>query len=396
MFSKAFIPYGGYYSTPFARWQGSLANENSIVLGSETSKRWIESKSWDPKSFDYVILGITIGQPKLFYGGPWSAALIGAVDTPGLLISQACSTSTTGLFQAAMAIETDYCKNIYTLFTDRCSNGPHTIWPNPKGPGGQVISENWMMDHFSLDPWGGTAMIQTAENVAALAGVTREECDQVALRRYEQYTDALKDDRAFQKRYMIPAEVKISKKKTISLDADEGITTTTAEGLAGLRPVLPGGVHTFGAQTHPADGNCGIVVTGREQAKALSTQPDLEIQIVSYGFSRVKKAHMAMAPVPASQMALSKAGLKTEDMKVIKTHNPFAANDIYMAKEMNLDVNSFNNYGSSLIFGHPQAPTAGRCIIEGIEEAVMLGGGYVLFTGCAAGDTAGALILKVG
>jgi acetyl-CoA C-acetyltransferase len=396
MFSKAFIPYGGYYSTPFARWQGSLANENSIVLGSETSKRWIESKSWDPKSFDYVILGITIGQPKLFYGGPWSAALIGAVDTPGLLISQACSTSTTGLFQAAMAIETDYCKNIYTLFTDRCSNGPHTIWPNPKGPGGQVISENWMMDHFSLDPWGGTAMIQTAENVAALAGVTREECDQVALRRYEQYTDALKDDRAFQKRYMIPAEVKISKKKTISLDADEGITTTTAEGLAGLRPVLPGGVHTFGAQTHPADGNCGIVVTGREQAKALSTQPDLEIQIVSYGFSRVKKAHMAMAPVPASQMALSKAGLKTEDMKVIKTHNPFAANDIYMAREMNLDVNSFNNYGSSLIFGHPQAPTAGRCIIEGIEEAVMLGGGYVLFTGCAAGDTAGALILKVG
>jgi acetyl-CoA C-acetyltransferase len=396
MFSKAFIPYGGYYSTPFARWQGSLANENSIVLGSETSKRWIESKSWDPKSFDYVILGITIGQPKLFYGGPWSAALIGAVDTPGLLISQACSTSTTGLFQAAMAIETDYCKNIYTLFTDRCSNGPHTIWPNPKGPGGQVISENWMMDHFSLDPWGGTAMIQTAENVAALAGVTREECDQVALRRYEQYTDALKDDRAFQKRYMIPAEVKISKKKTISLDADEGITTTTAEGLAGLRPVLPGGVHTFGAQTHPADGNCGIVVTGREQAKALSTQPDLEIQIVSYGFSRVKKAHMAMAPVPAAQMALSKAGLKTEDMKVIKTHNPFAANDIYMAREMNLDVNSFNNYGSSLIFGHPQAPTAGRCIIEGIEEAVMLGGGYVLFTGCAAGDTAGALILKVG
>jgi acetyl-CoA acetyltransferase family protein len=396
MFSKAFIPYGGYYSTPFARWQGSLANENSIVLGSETSKRWIASKSWDAKRFDYVILGITVGQPKLFYGGPWSAALIGAEDTPGLLISQACSTSTTGLFQAAMAVETDYAKNIYTLFTDRCSNGPHTIWPNPKGPGGQVVSENWMMEHFNYDPWGKQAMIQTAENVAALAGVTREECDQVALRRYEQYTDALKDDRAFQKRYMFPIEVNVSKKKTITFDADEGIMTTTAEGLAGLRPVLPDGVHTFGAQTHPADGNCAFVVTDREHAKELSTQPDLEIQIVSYGFSRVKKAHMAMAPVPAAQMALEKAGLKVEEMKVIKTHNPFAANDIYMAKEMNLDVNGFNNYGSSLIFGHPQAPTAGRCIIEGIEEAAMLGGGYVLFTGCAAGDTAGAMILKIG
>jgi acetyl-CoA C-acetyltransferase len=110
----------------------------------------------------------------------------------------------------------------------------------------------------------------------------------------------------------------------------------------------------------------------------------------------VKKAHMAMAPVPAAQMALQQAGLKVDAISVIKTHNPFAANDIYMAKEMNLDVNTFNNYGSSLVFGHPQAPTAGRLIIEGIEEAVMRGGGYLLFTGCAAGDTAAALILKIG
>ena len=102
-----------------------------------------------------------------------------------------------------------------------------------------------------------------------------------------------------------------------------------------------------------------------------------------------------MAPVPAAEMALEKAGLKTEDIKVIKTHNPFAANDIYMAKEMGLDVDSFNNYGSSLVYGHPQAPTAGRLIIEGIEEAVLLGGGYMLFTGCAAGDTGAAIVLKV-
>ena len=94
-------------------------------------------------------------------------------------------------------------------------------------------------------------------------------------------------------------------------------------------------------------------------------------------------------------MALEKAGLKVSDISVIKTHNPFAANDIYMAKEMNLDVNNFNNYGSSLVFGHPQAPTAGRSIIEAIEECVMKGGGYVLFTGCAAGDTGAAIVLKV-
>ena len=395
MLSKAFIPYRGYYSTPFARWQGTLANENAITLGAETSKRWLASKDWDAKIFDYLILGITVGQPKMFYGGPWASALIGATDTPGLLVSQACSTSTTGIFQAAVGIETGLYTNAFTLMVDRCSNGPHTVWPNPPGPGGQVVSEDWVMDHFSLDPWGGTAMIQTAENVAKEAGVTREQCDAVTLRRYEQYQDALADDRAFQKQYMFPVEVKISRKKSIMMEADEGVMETTAEGLARLRPVMPDGVTTFGAQTHPADGNCALVVTSKEKAVELSADSNVTIQVISYGYHRTKKAHMAMAVVPAAQMALDKAGIDVAEAKVIKTHNPFAANDVYMADQMNIDVNGFNNYGSSLIFGHPQAPTAGRCIIEGIEEAVMKGGGYMLFTGCAAGDTAGALVLKI-
>ena len=396
MLTKAFIPYGGYYSTPFARWQGTLANDNAITLGADTSKRWLAVKGWDANMFDYLILGITVGQPKMFYGGPWASALIGAVDTPGLLISQACSTSTTGIFQAAVGIETGLYDNCFTLAVDRCSNGPHTIWPYPPGPGGQVVSENWVMDHFGFDPWGGTSMIQTAENVAKEANITREQCDAVALRRYEQYTDALADDRAFQKRYMFPVEVKVSRKKTVSVDADEGVMPTTAEGLAKLRPVLPDGSITFGSQTHPADGNCAVVVTTQEKARELSTDNNTEIQVVSYGYHRTKKAHMAMAVVPAAQMALDKAGIGVAEVKVIKTHNPFAANDVYMAEQMKIDVNGFNNFGSSLVFGHPQAPTAARLIIEGIEETVMKGGGYMLFSGCAAGDTAGALVLKIG
>ncbi len=396
MLSKAFIPYGGYYSTPFARWQGSLANINAITLGAETTKRWMAEKKWDPKVLDYLILGITIGQPKVFYGGPWASALIGATGIPGCVLSQACSTSTTGIYQAAMGVETGMYDTAYCLMVDRTSNGPHTIWPNPQGPGGQVVSEDWVMEHFNLDPWAGGAMIQTAENVAKEAGIQREQCDDVTLRRYEQYQDALADDHAFQKRYMFPVEIRVSKKKSISLSADEGVMPSTAEGLAGLRPVLPDGVHTFGSQTHPADGHCGITVTTRERAKALSADPEVDIQIVSYGYARAKKGFMAMAVVPAVKMALEKAGLDIGQMKAIKTHNPFAANDIYMSDQMNIDVMKLNNYGCSLIFGHPQAPTAGRSIIEGIEEVVMGGGGYLLFGGCAAGDTGAALILKIG
>jgi len=396
MFTKAFIPYGGYYSTPFCRWQGSLANENAIKLGAETAKRWLAVKNMDPKMLDYLFLGITVGQPYLFYGSTWAAHMMGAGHIPGVTLMQACSTSTTCIYQASAGLETGNYQTPFCLMVDRCSNGPHTIWPNPKGPGGQVESEDWVMDHFSKDPSVGGAMIQTAENVAKEAGITREACDAVALRRYEQYLDGLADDRAFQKRYTFPMEVKVSKKKTITIEADEGVFPTTAEGLAGLKPVLPDGVHTFGSQTHPADGNAGIIVTTRDKAKELSTNPDLEIQVISYGFARAKKGFMAAAVVPAAQMALDQAGINVKDVKTIKTHNPFSANDIYLANEMGVDVNGFNNYGSSLVFGHPQGPTAGRCIIEGIEEVAMEGGGYLLFSGCAAGDTAAGLVLKIG
>jgi acetyl-CoA acetyltransferase len=239
-------------------------------------------------------------------------------------------------------------------------------------------------------------MIQTAENVARELGTTREECDAVTLRRYEQYQDALADDRAFQKRYMFPAEVRVSRKKTVLVEEDEGVTPTSAEGLARLKPVEPGGVHTFGAQTFPADGNCGIIVTTRDKAKEISADPKIEIQVVSYGFARAKKAYMAAAPVPAAEMALKNAGITVKDLKAVKTHQPFAINDINMAQKMGIDVNWMNNYGNSLIYGHPQGPTAGRIIIELLEEVVMLGGGYALWAGCAAGDTAAAMVFKIG
>jgi len=397
MLTKAFIPYGGYYSTPFCRWQGALANENAIVLGANTARNWMLKKGFDPTILDYMYYGITIAQHYMFYSHNWAAAMLvdNKKDLPALMVNQACTTSTTCIHLSAVNIEAGTYETAFALMSDRTSNGPHTIWPQPFGPGGEVESENWMMDNFNGDPNAGFKMIQTAENVAKKIGTTREECDAVTLRRYEQYQDAVANDREFQKRYMFPAEVKVSRKKTVLVEEDEGVTPTSAEGLAKLRPVEPGGVHTFGAQTFPADGNCGFIVTTQDKAKELSKDPNVEIQVLSYGFSRAERGFMAEAPVPAAEMALKEAGLKIEDMKAVKSHQPFAVNDINFAQKMGIDVMSMNNYGNSLIYGHPQAPTAGRNIAELLEEVVLLGGGYGLWAGCAAGDTAAAMIFKV-
>ena len=395
MYTKAFIPYKGYYSTPFCKWQGSMANENAISFAAQMSKQWFASKNFDVNQLDYCIFGNTIGQHRQFYASPWSAALLGASSPPAIAVSQACTTGATCINLAAMGIESGLYETPYVLTTDRTSNGPHTIWPNPNGPGGEVISENWNMDNFNADPNTGQKMVETAENVARENGFTKEECDELVLRRYEQYLMGLGNDRAFQKRYMRPAEIKISKKKTIIVEEDEGIMASTKDGLAALKPTIPGGVLSFGAQTHPADGNAGVLVTTAKKARELSADPEITIQVMAYGYARERKGYMPAAPVPATRMALKNAGLSIKDINVIKTHNPFIVNDLFFSKEMGVDAFGFNNYGSSLIFGHPQGPTATRLIIEGIEETVMAGGGYFLWTGCAAGDCGAALILKI-
>ncbi|SEN10621.1 thiolase family protein [Halomonas caseinilytica] len=396
MFKNAYIPYGGYYSSPFCKWMGSLANVNSIELGAATSKRWFASRDIDPAIIDYLYLGVSVGQKSIFYGAPWAAALMGAGQAPGQNITQACATATTSVFNAALAVEAGGFETTYCLLADRTSNGPHTIWPNPAGPGGEVIAENWNMDNIAADPATGKDMLTTAENVAREHGFSRDQADELTLRRYAQYGEALADERAFQRRYIFPVEVPVSRKETRVVEADEGVMPTTAEGLAKLRTVQPEGIHTYGTQTHPADGNAGIIVTTRERAAELSTDPRMAVQVVAYGHARTKPAHMPMAPAVSVQRALDQVGLSLDQIKTIKNHSPFIVNDLYLAKALGLDAETFNNYGTSLVFGHPQGPTLARLLIEAIEETALKGGGHALVTGCAAGDSAAALIVKVG
>jgi acetyl-CoA acetyltransferase len=253
-------------------------------------------------------------------------------------------------------------------------------------------------DNFGYDPYAKNAMIDTAENVAKEAGISKKEQDEVAFLRSTQYQDALKDNSAFLHRFMVvPIDIKdASGRKVIAkVTGDEGVFPTTAEGLARLRPMTEDGTVTFGTQTYPADGNASLIVTTREKAQELSRDPKIETQILSYAEARAKRGFMAMAVVPAAQKALSAAGLGIKDIKAIKTHTPFAVNDVYFCREMGIKFEEMNNYGCSLVWGHPQGPTGARLIIELIEELVILGGGYGLFDGCAAGDTAAAVVLKV-
>jgi acetyl-CoA acetyltransferase len=401
-FQKAYIPYGGYWSTPFCRWQGSFAHLNAVPFAAEIAVRALGEQDISPQVFDGLYFGITVPQMHSFYGGPWLAASIGVDMITAPMIGQACATGARVMALAGFELETTTAageeRTVLTITGDRCSNGPHIYYPNPLGPGGTGDDEDWVMDNFGFDPYARNAMIDTAENVAKEVGITREEQDEMTLLRYQQYDDALKDDSAFLRRYMVmPIEVKDARGRKVlaTVDGDEGVFPTTAEGLARLKPVIEGGTITYGTQTHPADGNCGVIVTTRDKARELSRDPAIEIQLLSYGDAKAKKGYMAMAVVPAARQALSRAGISIEDVKVIKTHNPFAVNDIYFCREMGVKPEAMNHYGSSIVWGHPQGPTGHRLIVEVIEELILLGGGYGLFVGCAAGDSAAGVVVKV-
>ena len=395
--TSAYIPYGGYWSTPFAKWQGALSHLNSVELAAHVAKNELDRRKIDPADFDMAVLGLTVPQHKSFYGTPWLTAMMGADKVTGPTLAQACATSTRCLQSASQEIG-DTADSVLVVTTDRTSNGPNIYYPNPSAPGGTGTTENWVLDNFGHDPYAQVAMVSTAENVARKWQITMDEQHDVVAQRYEQYCDSTADDHAFQKRYMrLPFEVPDQKfRKTVAtMTGDEGVFETTREGLNKLKPVVADGTVTFGSQTHPADGNTSMIVTTKEKAAAMSSDPKIEIRMAGFGQARTDKAFMPHAPVPASQRALDNAGISLDDITAVKTHNPFAVNDIVFCRETGFDITKMNNYGCSLIWGHPQGPTGLRAICELIEELVIRGGGYGLFNGCAAGDSSMAAIIEV-
>ncbi|MFQ5555956.1 MAG: thiolase family protein [Acidimicrobiales bacterium] len=394
-FEHVHIPYGAYWSTPFCRWQGSLSGHHSIELAGRVGREFLESGDIAPETFDGVVLGTTVTQRHDFYGAPWLAAMLGADRITGPTVSQACATSARLLASAALEVQTGQRECLLAVGCDRTSNGPHIYYPDPGGVGGQGRSEDPVLGNMDNDPHAGLAMVRTAENLAAEAGITRAEQDAVTVLRHAQYQDALAEDRAFQRRYMVAVEL-LSRRKVVGIvDADEGVHDTTADGLAALRPVTDGGTVTFGTQTHPADGNAGVVVCSRDRAAELEREP-VPVRLVSYGEARVESGLMPKASVPAARDALGRAGITIEQCEAIKTHNPFAVADVFFCREMGVAPEAVNNYGSTLVWGHPQAPMGLRAVVELIEELVIAGGGYGLFSGCAGGDSAMAVVVEVG
>jgi acetyl-CoA acetyltransferase len=216
--------------------------------------------------------------------------------------------------------------------------------------------------------------------------------DEITLRRYDQYFEG--KDSGFHDRYLVPLDVlNIQGRFLGRVDSDVGVRRISAGSLAAMRELDT--CVTGGGQTHAGDGMACLLVTSEEKAKEISPKPEVSISLVAKVEMRTTAGLMPEAPGMAVAKLFDRVGLTFDDMAVVKSHNPFAVNDAIFAKIIGCDWTNMNNYGCSLVYGHPQGPTLTRTLIEALEEAVDLGGGYVLIYGCAAGDVGIAAIFRV-
>jgi acetyl-CoA acetyltransferase len=392
-FERAALSAAHLWSSPFVRWQGSLADVSSLDLATAVTGDALAARGFDAGRIEQIVLGTTIPQQGAFYAAPWIAARLGMAGVGGPHIAQACATSVACIVAAATAVEVERGRTSLVVTADRTSNGPVLMYPRSRAMGGSPAIETWVLDNFAADPWTGTAMVATAEAVAREGGMSREAIDDVTLLRYRQYERALADDRAFQRRTLQPIAIGEGKRRLV-VATDEGIHASDADGLRALKPVQEGGVVTFGSQTHPADGAAGCVVLDDEGARALAGGAGV-VRLLAAGFARAEKARMPKAATTAAQNALRAAGLRWDDVAIVNTHNPFAVNDLWFAQQTGFALERMNPFGCSLVYGHPQGPTGMRGIVELVEALRLQGGGVGVFTGCAAGDTGAALVLRV-
>ena len=391
MFPRARIPYGTWGSSYFPAWQMSaLAEVNIGQFAGEAMNRILGLRRVPRTELGYLVIGSTIPWHWKFWNAPVVASCMGT-RIPGCHVEQACATGLQATILGGNEIQGGAHDVVGVLTFDRASDSPVGVFPERRSyERTQVISDVW--DNFGFDPATGGAMIASAGKGARKYKISRAEVDELTLYRYEQYFGAR--DSGFLDRVLVPLDVLNVQGKLLGrVDEDTGIRRLDIDTIRGMREldtcVTPGG------QTHASDGMACLLVTTRERAKELSPRPEIDIQFVGKVDIRTDPGLMPEAPVFAVKKLLDQVGIGMGDIAVVKNHNPFAVNDAIFAKEMDHDWREMNKTGCPLVWGHPQGPTLTRVLIEALEEAVDLGGGYVLIFGCAAGDVGIAGLFKV-
>jgi len=382
--------------TPMGRYCGKLRDFTAMELAAVASQEAIRRSGVEPKEFQHAVFGNaqqTSGDA--LYGARHVALKAGLpIEVPALTVNRLCGSGMQSIVNAAQLIQLGEAATVLAGGMESMSQAPHVIRGARWGFGlGEGKLEDSLMVAL-LDTYCGLYMANTAELYAEQQGITRENMDEFAFQSQQKAGAAQKACRLQEEITPVPLKNRKGEPTGETFDKDDHLRPeTTMEGLAKLKPAFgKNGTVTAGNASGIVDGGAAVVLTSLEEAERRGLKP--MGRIVSWGIAGVDPKIMGSGPVPASRLALKKAGLKLDDMDLIEVNEAFAGQYLAVEKELGLDRSKVNVNGGAIALGHPLGATGTRLVITLLHELRRRKGKYGLATACIGGGQGIAMIVE--
>jgi acetyl-CoA acetyltransferase family protein len=382
--------------TPFGRYCGKLKDFTAQELGAIAAKGAIERSKLNVEEFAHVIFGNaqqTSGDA--LYGARHVGLRAGLpIEIPALTVNRLCGSGMQSLVNAAQMIQLGEATTVLAGGMEAMSQAPFSIRGRDGfalAPGGKL--EDSLMVAL-LDSYCGSYMANTAELYGSQHGVTREMQDEFALRSQKCADDAYKAGRIQEE--LVPVSLRNPKGEPTGeslTEDDHRRPQTTMEALAKLKPAFgKNGTVTAGNASGIVDGAAAVVLMSLDEVRKRNMDP--LGRIVSWGVAGVDPKIMGSGPVPATKIALQKAGMTLEHIDLIEVNEAFAAQYLAVEKQLGLDREKVNVNGGAIALGHPLGATGTRLVITLLNELRRRKKKYGLATACIGGGQGIAMVVE--
>ena len=372
---------------------GSLAEMDASELGGAVMKEAVARSGVDPQAINYVTVGNCIPTDSRYaYVSRVASIQAGLpMDSVAMQLNRLCSSGLQAIVTTAQNIMLGDADYGVGGGVEVMSKGTYML---PALRSGARMGDTSAIDSMVAvltDPFGAGHMGITAENLAAKWNISREEQDALALESQRRAAAAQAEGRF--KEQIVPI-VKKTRKGDVIFDTDEHLKpNTTMETLAKMRPTYKkNGTVTAGNASGINDGASFFVLAAADVAANSGHKP--MARLVSYAVAGVSHEIMGEGPIPASKLALKKAGLSLDQMDVIESNEAFAAQAIAVARGLELDMAKTNPNGGAIALGHPVGCSGAFIATKAIYELHRTGGKYALVTMCIGGGQGIAVIFE--
>jgi acetyl-CoA C-acetyltransferase len=392
--SKREVVVLGAARSAIGTFGGSLADMEPQELAGTVMKEAVKRSGVDPKQINYVTVGNCIPTDSRYaYVSRVAAIQAGLpMDSVAMNVNRLCSSGLQGIVTTAQNILLGDCDYGIGGGVEVMSRGSYMA---PALRSGARMGDTKMIDMMVAvltDPFGVGHMGITAENLATKWGLSREDQDKLAVESHRRAAAAIAEGRF--KSQIVPI-VKQTKKGEVTFDTDEHVKAgTTMETLAKMKPAFKkeGGTVTAGNASGINDGAAFFVLADATLAANAGHKPIA--RLVSYAVAGVPNDIMGEGPIPATKLALKKAGLTLDKMDVIESNEAFAAQALAVARGLELDMNKTNPNGGAIALGHPVGCSGAFLATKLVYELQRTGGKYGLVTMCIGGGQGIAAVFE--